>query len=419
MKLIKRVIGLTFLVCTSLWSYGQTTKVLFIGNSYTGYNNLPQLTYNMALSTGDTLFVDSHTPGGQRLMNHASNATAISKIYSNSWNYVVLQAQSQEPSWPIGQVQTEVFPYAKSLCDTIRANDSCTVPVFYMTWGRKNGDSFNCQNWPPVCTYHGMDSLLRERYLTMGNDNDAQVSPVGAVWRYIRNNHPQIELYTADQSHPSLAGSYAAGCAFYTVFLRKNPKSITYHSSLDPVTADAIQAAAKAVVYDSLSKWYVGKFDPIADFTSVDTTSNPTVQFTNQSQRADSYYWDFGDGNTSTSENPSHTFAVGVYQVKLIASKCGQSDTLTKTVNVLVNSVNEIGMDQLNIYPNPVHDELRIEGELQSTFTQMILMNDVGEVIQTSTFRNTWDVSNIPNGMYLLKLIQKDGNEITRKIIVK
>lgn len=419
MKIVKRVIGVSFLICASLWSYGQTTRVLFIGNSYTAYNNLPQLTYDMALSAGDTLFVDSHTPGGQRLMHHASNATAIGKIYSNSWNYVVLQAQSQEPSWPLGQVQAEVFPYAKSLCDTIRANDSCTVPVFYMTWGRKNGDAFNCPNWPPVCTYLGMDSLLRERYLTMGNDNDALVSPVGAVWRYIRANFPQIELYSPDESHPSLAGSYAAGCAFYAVFLRKNPEMITYHASLDPGMADAIQTAAKTVVYDSLSKWNVGKFDPIADFTSVDTAHVPTVLFTNQSQNADSYYWDFGDGNTSTLENPSHSYTHGVYQVTLIATQCGQSDTLIKTVNVIIGSTDEIGIDQLNIYPNPVYNVLRIEGDLQSTFAQMVLMNDVGEVIQTSTFRSTWDVSDMPNGIYLLKLIQRDGHEITKKVIIR
>jgi hypothetical protein len=407
------------LMMISGFIFGQTTKVLFIGNSYTGVNNLPQLTYDMALSAGDTLLIDSHTPGGQRLLNHASNVTANNKIKSNQWNYVVLQAQSQEPSWPIGQVQSDVYPYAKTLCDTIRANDSCSVPVFYMTWGRKNGDAFNCPNWPPVCTYDGMDSLLSERYQAMANDNDALVSPVGAVWHYIRDNFPQIELYSADESHPSLAGSYAAGCAFYAVFMRKNPELISYHSTLDPGMADAIQTAAKTVVYDSLSKWNVGKFDPIADFTSVDTTFSPMVQFTSQSQNADSYHWDFGDGNTSSLENPTHGYATGVYQVTLIVTKCGRSDTLIKTINAIIGGVDEIGIDQLNVYPNPVNDVLRIEGELQSTFIQMIIINDVGEVVQTNTFRNTWDVSSIPNGIYLLKLIQKDGNEITRKIIVK
>ena len=111
--------------------------MLFIGNSYTGVNNLPQLTYDVALSAGDTLIMDFHTPGGTRLMDHASSTQAISKIYSDKWDYVVLQAQSQEPSWPIQQVQTEVFKYATILCDTIRANNSCTMPVFLYDLGTK------------------------------------------------------------------------------------------------------------------------------------------------------------------------------------------------------------------------------------------------------------------------------------------
>jgi hypothetical protein len=88
--------------------YSQSKKVLFIGNSYTGVNNLPQLVYDVAISVGDTLIFDKHTPGGNRLMNHATNPTALAKINSNDWDHVVLQGQSQEPSFPDAQVETEV-----------------------------------------------------------------------------------------------------------------------------------------------------------------------------------------------------------------------------------------------------------------------------------------------------------------------
>jgi hypothetical protein len=40
----------------------------------------------------------------------------------------------------------------------------------------------------------------------MAETNDAIVAPVGAVWNYIRQNHPEIELYNPDESHPSLIG---------------------------------------------------------------------------------------------------------------------------------------------------------------------------------------------------------------------
>lgn len=72
-----------------------------------------------------------------------------------------------------------------------------------------------------MCTYAGMDSLLHLRYMMMAEDNHAVVSPVGAVWNYIRANFPLIELYSPDESHPSVAGSYAAACCFYTSIFRK------------------------------------------------------------------------------------------------------------------------------------------------------------------------------------------------------
>ena len=185
-------------------------RALFLGNSYTYVNNLPQMVADVASSTGDSLIFDSNTPGGYTLEGHSTNATSLAKIAMGNWDYVVLQEQSQRPSFPINQVITDVFPYARFLDSVINAQNICAETAFYMTWGRKNGDASNCAVWPPVCTYSGMDSLLRLRYMMMADSNDAIVSPVGAVWNFIRQNYPLIELYQADESHPSVAGSYAA-----------------------------------------------------------------------------------------------------------------------------------------------------------------------------------------------------------------
>ena len=74
---------------------------------------------------------------------------------------------------------------------------------------------------------------------------------------------------------------------------------------------------------------------PVAAFTANATIScQPplTVNFTNQSTGAISYRWSFGDGNTSTQQNPSHTYtAFGNYTVSLIVTNAsGCSDTLTE-----------------------------------------------------------------------------------------
>ena len=303
-----------FLLLSISQVQSQTKRVLFIGNSYTSVNNLPQTIASVASSVGDNLIFDSNTPGGYRFLDHSTNPTTLQKIGIGNWDYVVLQEQSQYPSFPEWQVEQDVYPYAQSLNNAILNANPCTETIFYMTWGRKNGDAQNCPNLPEVCTYLGMDNLLNARYRTMAQDNNAILSPVGAVWRYIRQNFPTIELYQADESHPSVAGTYAAACAFYTVIYRKDPTLITFNSTLSASVAQNIKNATKLVVYNNLAEWHVGTYDPVAQFNF--TVSGEQVYFNNTSLMASAYNWDFGDGSssfeikTSLKRNTSTAFCI-------------------------------------------------------------------------------------------------------------
>lgn len=127
-------------------------NVLFLGNSYTYFNNLPQMIADLANSLGDTLTFDSHTPGGYTAFQHSADITSISKIAQGNWDYVSIQCQSQEPAFSPAQVNSQTLPYIISLDSTIQATNSCAETLYFMTWGRKNGDASNCSNYPPICT---------------------------------------------------------------------------------------------------------------------------------------------------------------------------------------------------------------------------------------------------------------------------
>ncbi|MDW8392970.1 MAG: PKD domain-containing protein [Chitinophagales bacterium] len=78
---------------------------------------------------------------------------------------------------------------------------------------------------------------------------------------------------------------------------------------------------------------------PTAGFVSETGGCAPfTVTFINQSEQGDTYLWDFGDGETSTEVNPTHTYGPGVYTVSLTVTTnegCQASLTLTNYIEVL------------------------------------------------------------------------------------
>lgn len=109
---------------------------------------------------------------------------------------------------------------------------------------------------------------------------------------------------------------------------QKNPK-VVYDMAGDY----DVELIVSNPLYSDTMKWseYINVSDePVVDFAY--SYDGLKVDFTNLTADADSYSWKFGDGGTSTEENPSHTYAdYGAYVVELTASNtCGSSvDTLT------------------------------------------------------------------------------------------
>ena len=420
---MKRLFNILFLFL-SLTSFSQnrsidSARVLFIGNSYTGVNNLPQLFSDVSASAGKYVYIDSNTPGGYTFQMHNTDVTTIAKIMQGGFDYVVLQAQSQEPSFPYGQFITSTYPYALSLDNLIKQYNPCAQTVFYMTWGRKNGDASNCASFPPLCTYEGMDSLLHLRYCLMADSIDALVSPVGAAWHYVRDNDPTLELYQSDESHPSMLGSYLAACCFYSTIFRSNPTQITYNSVLNPNEAMYIQNAVKTVVYDSLMKWNIGKFDPIANFIYT-AGGNNTANFTNQSANAVSYLWNFGDGSNSVLSNPSHTYALsGSHNVTLKAINCNRIDSLIKQVTVISTGINDNVGSVFNLSPNPANVYITLEKSAISKDETISIYNMHGQLFMQHHIYKTFttiDISRLSKGLYLI-LLNSDNNVAIKKFI--
>ncbi len=224
---------------------------LFIGNSYTYYNDMPILVQRLAQSVGDTLVHSESYPGGYRLSQHYELDATQELIKATNYDYVVLQEQSQRPAID----STLFFEYVHKFDSIRQIYSPCGETMLYMTWGRKYGDATNCAEYPDVCTYEGMDSVIRVRYLEAQEKINSLISPVGKVRNYIVNNYPDIELYISDESHPTAEGSYVSAVTFYTVMFKKDPTLTTYNFSLSDENAAIIKQVVKDMVYDKLDDW--------------------------------------------------------------------------------------------------------------------------------------------------------------------
>ncbi|UTX48192.1 PKD domain-containing protein [Chryseobacterium sp. MA9] len=418
---MKKTLLFLFLITFSLILSQTTKRVFFIGNSYTYVNNLPGLIQSIAASNGDVLEHHSHTPGGSTLQNHSNNPDVISTINQGNWDYVVLQEQSQLPSFPDSQVQNQVYPYALQLSNLIKTSNPCGNIIFYMTWGRKNGDSGNCPGLPTVCTYQGMDTQIYNRYMEMAASNEGIVSPVGKVWRTIREQNPAIELYDQDESHPSYIGSMAAAYTFYTILFKKDPTQIPFNGNLNSAQAQLIKDIVKTEVYNQPAKWFVTSNDVHSRFTYQLTGAN-TVQFTNTTQNAANYSWDFGDGTTSTQENPAHTYpAGGSYNVKLTTDACGATTTKTKLIVVNTLNIAETAIEtQVQIYPNPAQHLINI---ISKKKIEVLSLTDAsGRMVHYHLNKTDsgyiLPIQHLTSGVYFLQY-KVGEKEFTKKIIKK
>ena len=122
------------------------------------------------------------------------------------------------------------------------------------------------------------------------------------------------------------------------------------------------------------------KDKPLADFSFA--ADGLTITITDESEGADNYYWDFGDGTTDTTANPIHAFAqAGNYDIVLIATNDCGSNTFSRNLLIVAIEQPDIGINY-SIFPNPSDGLFTFE--TTSTLTgklDLTIYNFLGQVI--------------------------------------
>ncbi|MCC8153430.1 MAG: succinylglutamate desuccinylase/aspartoacylase family protein [Tannerellaceae bacterium] len=226
--------------------FQDSLRALFIGNSYTYYNQLPEMVKALAASSGDKLSVRMIEHGGWTLQKHAENKETTDAIKDGGWDFVVLQEQSQAPAKEREWVAMHMYPPAKELDNLRKMFNPSGKTVFYMTWGHN------------IETYNEMQQRIAESYVDITNQQDAWCAPVGIAFKRVREENPGIQLYDPDKSHPALPGSYLAANVFYSLFYQK-PYRSDYYAGLPEQEAVYLQRIAQEVVFSNPTLWNVRK----------------------------------------------------------------------------------------------------------------------------------------------------------------
>ena len=200
-----------FLFCLSvslLWA--APTRVLFIGNSYTYYNSLPQMVEELAQAAGQDMEFRAFTRGGATLLE-LELRPELRSLLSEKWDYVVLQEHSTQgfSAWN-GELNVNDPIYFLQGARLIAQRVNKAKIILYSTWARKNHPEFQ-----PHLDY-GYMLASREINATIA---PATIAPVGRAWAAVRELPSAPELFVADGSHPTPAGSYLSACVLMrTIF---------------------------------------------------------------------------------------------------------------------------------------------------------------------------------------------------------
>lgn len=155
------------------------------------------------------------------------------------------------------------------------------------------------------------------------------------------------------------------------------------------------------------------------------STSTDTVSFVGSSSHNAQWLWYFGDGDSSSVQNPVHVYdSIGVFNVCVIISTSCVSDTICFTVPVLSTGLPEVETSEIVLYPNPTHNGFHfISGPLVSTTGVILEVISVdGRTLESFDQIYSGDyieIEGLPNGVYFVQIYDDTRKLLATKKLVK
>lgn len=230
---------------------GQTIRVLFIGSSLTLWNQQPKMFEELAKAQGKNVMVSNGARCGHNLTDHLNVEETLTLLNQNEWDYVVLE--NGDYGLMNSNTKEGVWATVDNYINIIKTNNSETKIIFFMDWAMKNGVNQNGTFY----TYNQYQQKIYDATLEIADSKDMLVAPIGAAWKTVRDSGKNIELYAADNGHPSLPGSYLGACVYFSTIFQESVEGNSYYNTIPEEDALYLQQAASSAVMDNLELWNI------------------------------------------------------------------------------------------------------------------------------------------------------------------
>jgi hypothetical protein len=199
--------------------------VLFIGNSLTYANDLPELVRALGAAAGlPAIEVRTVAYPDYNLEDHLARGEAGRAIASGTWSLVVLQQGPSSLEENRAQLRASTVTFA---ADIRKAGGR---PALYMVW-------------PSLENAATFDRTV-ESYRLAAADVQGVLFPVGEAFRVARSRDGSAPLYESDGYHPTLAGSYLAALVIVGRIHDRSPVGLPRHFAAGGREVDIPEALA-------------------------------------------------------------------------------------------------------------------------------------------------------------------------------
>ncbi len=165
-------------------------SILFIGNSLTYTNNLPELVKGIAKQKGITVSTKLIAFPNYAILDHWNDGNIQKEIASKNYDFVIIQQGPSSQAFG----KSILLDYGKKYSTLCKENN--TKLCYFMVW-------------PSLTYYKTFDDAIKN-HKEAATLNDAILLPVGEVWKTHFDATQNFDYYSADGFHPSLLGSEVA-----------------------------------------------------------------------------------------------------------------------------------------------------------------------------------------------------------------